>query len=530
MNDRLNDITVRIKEIQDTLSKISSQITQLRKIVFFKKASTEDREALRLMEGRSKELIDESEMLSKEMQQILGIPDEMIDVIEKERIGGDTFDTLPRKNIAYEKVAPTNIIEKELPNSIESLLRIVDTKWLNGERTKKYRLDDNFLAEPLSIIRGVRIESETLPIHRFAQTIFIAEDCLHGNSGFDFFAGALLVPQLIALGSRLSELKYVSGGLQDQLTALWKGDSDRIDSLIYELLVASSCVRAGRKTEFLLPTSQSSPDLRIHDYPFPLVVECKRQQKLTDYEFREETIMRNLFTVLYTEARKLGLRGRFHLILDIEADQMSISDIVSVALRQRLTPEPAKLLKYNWGAIAFYELPYRVEGPLTKLYSPTLLHQVFDWNFDMPEYDGIICKVERPDSIFVDYVENPVALLWTNNSPAATLKRARSAISLFAGATKQIPAGEMGIIYICYQEGARENIADDRTKYFIEEIKKWGHDTSIRIPAFFLTRLVPRPLRDGFPDLIETGFRFLSGLYGDQSLFIDFPTTVFTKN
>lgn len=530
MTDQLNEIKARMDETRDALYKLTPEITQLRKKAYGSGATAGDQEALKHLEARAKQLLDELEKLANQMQQILGIPDEVLDEIEKIRIGGDKFDTIPRKNIANEKVASTGIIEKELPKAFESLRAVVDTHWLNEERAKKYRLDDTFLSKPLSITRGIRVESETLPVHRFAQSLLIAEDYLSEEALYDFYAGALCIPQLIALGLRMKELSEVVGPVQNRIESLWRGDSTFTDSLIYELVVAASCVRAGRKTELLEPTREKSPDLRIHDYPFPMVVECKRQKALTQYELGEEIVMQHLFAELYKEANRIGIRGSFNLVLEIEFELISTADIVTAAMRQRFAAEPAKPLKYDWGSIAFDELPHRIEGPLTKLYSPTLLKHLFSWDFDLPQYDGIICKVDTPESILVDYITNPVALLWTNNSAEAIRKRARTAISLFADATRQIPSGEVGIIYLCYQEGARESIADDRTKYFIEEISKWAHKANIRIPAFFLTRLVPRPLRDGVPDLIETGVRFLSDLYGDPSLFINFPTAVFTKN
>lgn len=530
MYKRLHEIKARAEVINNALRELMLQIAAGRRKAFADGATCSDKEALMLLEERGIDFQDELAMLAKEMQHILRIPDGVVDAIEREEINAGTSDTISRKSIAHEQIKSTNKIEDELPKSLEEFRRLIDLSWLNNERSKKHRLDSSFLTAPLSIVRNIRIESEKLSVHRFAQIILTAEDFINNDEGYDFIAGALLIPQLTALGSRIDDLKAVSGPVNERLTSLWKSGSSLVESSIYELLIAASCARKGRQIEFLKPTSTKSPDMRVHDYYFPLVIECKRQKIITEYEIKEEIKMRDLFDSLYNEAMKIGLRGSFKLALNIEADQMPTSDIVAAALRQRFTPEPWKELSYEWGSIAFAELPSRIEGNLTKLYSPTLLQHVFGWDFDMPEYDGIICKVDSPDSIYVDYIKNPVGLLWTNNSINAIRKRARSSISLYADATKQIPPGEAGLIYICYQEGAREIIADERTAYFAEEVRKWGHEPSIRLPAFFLTRLVPRPLNVGMPDLIETGFRFLSELYGDQIYFKDFPSTVFTKN
>jgi hypothetical protein len=63
-----------------------------------------------------------------------------------------------------------------------------------------------------------------------------------------------------------------------------------------------------------------------------------------------------------------------------------------------------------------------------------------------------------------------------------------------------------------------------------ERLKDWEHAGNIRIPISVLSRLYPRPIGEGNPDLIESGVQVVSGLYGDASLFDDFPTTIFTRS
>ena len=79
---------------------------------------------------------------------------------------------------------------------------------------------------------------------------------------------------------------------------------------------------------------------------------------------------------------------------------------------------------------------------------------------------------------------------------------------------------------MAYQEGTRAQIADLRTENFLDRIREFSHPASIRIPIAFLTRLYPRALNHGNPDLIESGVR-LGSDYGAPSLFKDFPTRVF---
>ena len=58
-----------------------------------------------------------------------------------------------------------------------------------------------------------------------------------------------------------------------------------------------------------------------------------------------------------------------------------------------------------------------------------------------------------------------------------------------------------------------------RVEAFGERIHNFEHSAKIRIPIAVLSCLYPRPLREGQPDLIESGVRYVSSTYGDPSLF-----------
>ena len=75
---------------------------------------------------------------------------------------------------------------------------------------------------------------------------------------------------------------------------------------------------------------------------------------------------------------------------------------------------------------------------------------VFGWNSDLPEWDGIMCRVDGDGEASVDEIQKPIALVWSNASGAAVKKRAWSPLDLFGDAMGQIPPGEFGIIYLAY--------------------------------------------------------------------------------
>lgn len=133
------------------------------------------------------------------------------------------------------------------------------------------------------------------------------------------------------------------------------------------------------------------------------------------------------------------------------------------------------------------------------------------------------------DEAVIHNVRESIALVWKNVSRNALRKRTWAPTNLFGKGSLQVPAGEFGIIYVSYHEGARAEVADLRVQAFSERIQEFEHSAKIRIPIAVLSRLYPRALSEGQPDLIESGVRYVSGAYGEPKLFDLFPTTLFTS-
>jgi hypothetical protein len=489
------------------------------------------REALEVASSEAEPIQKELKRIEKEMIEISGIPEELIELIEAAQIS-DPVDRTSRASVAGNQVGPTALLDDIVPECLDRLLDLVDPEWLRSEAEKGYRLGREFLQAPLVLIRGCRAESEVRPIHRFAQTLLVAKDFVQRDSYYDMFAGALLVPQLAALGLALPYLSTIGGEVGDRLSALVRNAGDSADATVYELLVAASCARAGRDVEFLTaakkPTGEKTPDFRVHGYPFPVVVECKRRKAMLNTDLAEAERMKQLLACLRSACQHRGLWGVFEFRFSVPPEEVPIQEVVEAALRQPYARDPLEYLEYGWGKLAFRGTSSRVFVPDTPLYSPLFLQSVFGWNTDLPPHDGIACQVRATDERVVSEAREPLAVFWSNDDPNVFRRRARTAASLFKSALDQVGAGEVGIVYICYQEGDREKVADARTQYMAERLHEWAHQWTIQVPISVLTRIVPRPLGDGTPDLIETGLQYVSGVYGDPAWFQDFPTTVFT--
>jgi hypothetical protein len=525
---RIAELTAETERVHSALRRTLHELARAR-AAYFRGGKTADAHAeMERLEKQSEELGERLRLIGEELQVLGGISDEMIEALEDHSSTLDERPRLERKSLSHETMAPTAMLEDFLPKAWENVRGLVDARWLEAERNHAWRLDDNFPSGPLSLTRGLRRTSEERSIHRFAQALLVTEDFLNKHEQYDHFAGALLVPQLVALGRALEVLKDVPGNTANRIKSLWQGPSDSCDSTLFELLVGAACARKGRKVEFLVPGgSAPTPDLRCHDLVVPTVIECKRQAQLLAYERSEEDVMRKLFTSLYAIASKKGLWGVFDVRLVVEHTALDAAMVAEAAARQRLAATPGKPTEYNWGSVAYHERSPRMTGPAMRLYSPEFLKAVFGWTSDIPDFDGIVCKVEA-QSHMVESVRRPLALRWTNDSEQALQKRSWTSLSLFGDATKQIPPGQAGTIYVCYREGTREVVSDRRTSRIIEQMQDFRHEPDIRIPTCFLVRLYPRALGEGQPDLVESSVALVTRLHGSDSYVSEFPAAVFT--
>jgi hypothetical protein len=496
---------------------------------FAKSKSDDDKSTMDTAQVQSSRLLNIYGERVTALQAMLEVTDEELAEVEVER--GSGREQLPRRALTADQVVTTADVNGGLAQAIETIEQLLPAGWLDEEPVHAGRLDDLFGPDAvLSITKGLRPESERPRLHRFRQALNCARDYRDGNLSYDHFAGALHVPTLVQLATQLDHLRLVGGNVNERLKRLWAGPSVEVDATLFELLTAARCASKGRRVAFITETSEKSPDLSCED-PFPLVIECKRQDSLTPYELAEEKVMRDVFLRLRQSVLARGLAGVFELRLTVEAKALDHGDVASTLLRQRLAAHSERALTYSWGTVAFRELPSHGTLPeTTRAYSPTMLQRVFGWNMDLPEWDGLCCSIANARGGTVLDIQSPVGLLWSNSAPEALRKRTWAPTNLFAKAMAQVYPGAVGLIYVAYVEGARAEAADLRLAAYRERLQEWDHAGDIRVPISALVRLYPRPLGEGNPDLIESTVRIVSKEYGDPSLFDDFPSSIYTHN
>jgi hypothetical protein len=409
--------------------------------------SDEDRAAMDAAQAEAERLHNAYAQLVQRLQKRSCITAEELAKNEADRASG--MDQLPRSALTADKIKSTADLDALLPRALEAIERLLPAEWIDEEAPNFARLDEVFCSDGvLSITKGLRPESEKPPLHRLRQAIYTARDYLDGNLHYDHFAGAIHIPTLAQLGAELDHLNAVGGDVDSRLQKLWLGPSHAVDATFFELLTAARCAGRGRTVAFIEETKDKSPDLECED-PFPVVIECKRQDPLSKFELEEERVMRAIFLRLRHLARASGLAGRFELRLAVEAKSLNVEEVAGAAFRARLSAHANRPLAYGWGAVAFQELPRRGGLPVvTRAYSPRMLERVFGWNMELPEWDGLCCSIANARGGVVDEVQNPLALLWSNESPEALRKRTWAPTNLFGSAIGQIYGGAVGIIYV----------------------------------------------------------------------------------
>lgn len=265
----------------------------------------------------------------------------------------------------------------------------------------------------------------------------------------------------------------------------------------------------GRDVEFLVTLDKQTPDLRIHDLGFPAVVECKFQQRLSAYELREFSAMRDVFDGVRSYYGPRGVIGNLAIQFRQPPVEIGVQQIVDAAIECQAGMSPYRTLKYEWGDLSLSPLDPTITLPGdTRLYSPDFLNFVFGWDSDTTEYDGILATVRNHRAMRVARAELPFSLQWRVEHENVLDRKARSIASQLAEAHSQIPVGEGGFLYLAYEEQHRNAIADRRTEHIIQLVTNWEvRKRGIRPLRIVINRLYPRPIHEGRPDLIESAIR-----------------------
>jgi hypothetical protein len=451
-----------------------------------------------------------SEMLAahKEFKELLELAEQQLIaegyVLPSEpSIAPAQVDKLWREELERKRIPIDVYIEDALGDGLEFLISRLPKGWWKEQRQLREVAGNAHLCKSVRLLGGVSESQLTSPIHQYAHALLLAQDSLERREDYDIYSGAFLVPFIANLCLMIAPLREVRRGFE-KLDELYVAPSAETASRLYELLVAGRCAYTGRDVEFLTAdASDVSPDLRIHNVGFPAVVECKMQSRLSEHERREFTTMRQLFNAL--AMGKHRLIGTLTIVSNMRLEEVGLATLIEACLKCTEGLDPYKSMDQEWGTISLSPLEPRVElTQPTRIYSPDFLEQVFEWNFETTEYDGICADIHNNRTMIVDHADLPFCIRWRTEAANALDRKARSLASQLSEAFNQIPVGEAAFVYIAYEETHRAGIADHRTQKLLDQIARWEiRKRGINPQLVVVNRLFAGASDEGRPNLVE---------------------------
>ena len=435
-----------------------------------------------------------------------------------------------RKDLTSETVPATRAMDQMLPQAVDNLLSRVPRSWWLDQYSLVSVEQRNAVLQPLLLCGRERWPMGFPALQKFANYLVVAGDHLQKEPLLDTYTAARAIPQIYSLGLSLEILKEVEGS-DSKLNELCQAPDAEIDARIFELLVAASFARMGHDVAFIEETPQKkTPDLRLNGLPVPVVIECKRRQPLTDYERMEFSVMRDVFALLCAERKELGLIGELAITFKQEMVNLPPVGIVEAVrdLTNSVSPYAAK--ETEWGSVYLRPVAVSQEFERTRLYSPDFLARVFGTDLELDEFDGICAVADNARFPEVERAELPFLLKWTSDSATALQRKLQTIKSLWIQAAEQIPAGEMGLIYLAYEEGHRPSLADARTDAIRELASTiYFKPGPMAVPLTVVSRLYPNVVREGRPDFIESTMPLAEGEWDNFDFWTrKMPTRVFT--
>ena len=434
-----------------------------------------------------------------------------------------------RSDLTTQTVPVSGYMDQVLAEALSSLLTYVPPNWWREQERLAAEYQQDTVLQPLLLYGSERWRPEFKMLHEFGYYLSLTARYLNGEPLYDLYTAARAIPQICSLGTSIEDLKSVRGST-GKLRDLWRRPGSETDSTIFELLVAAGFVRMGHGVSFIETAFEKTPDLRLHGQGIPLVAECKRKQVLNAYEAKEFSVIREVFALLCSDRERLGLIGELVIDFKHELVRLPAAGIAQSVRELTGTPSPHAKKETEWGSIQFKPNTVSRDIIPTRLYSPQYLEEVFGIDLQMDDFDGICAVDANKRSAIANRAELPFLMKWTSNSRPAIEKKSQTVLNLWVEAANQIPTGEVGLIYVAYEEGHRPYLADARTDAIRDLVESiYFKRRAICMPMTVISRIYPNAVREGRPDLIENAIPLVDGDEDDYDYWSqNMPTLIFT--
>lgn len=226
---------------------------------YMRTRSEADRIEMDRLENIGEDLARRHVSLYERLKEASGLPEEFLEALDQPQVPFNSKNRIRREDLHTEAVKTTGLVDHHLGDAVRNVEGLLPAGWADEQAQISHQLEALFSGgECLSLIKGLRPESEASPLHRTRQMLRVAKDYLADEPAYDHFAGALLVPQLAQFGACLPCLDHVGGDIRGRLAKLTEASGASVDATIFELLVAARCAEYGRRIEFIEATHEAT--------------------------------------------------------------------------------------------------------------------------------------------------------------------------------------------------------------------------------------------------------------------------------
>src|SRR5258706_7046725 len=103
------------------------------------RSAADKAENLRL-EKVANELSDQHARLYEHLKQLSGLPEEILEAIDRPHLPDDGVDRRPRTSLVREKVETTGLVDDHIANALDTVRRIVPKGWLEEQTDVTHQL------------------------------------------------------------------------------------------------------------------------------------------------------------------------------------------------------------------------------------------------------------------------------------------------------------------------------------------------------------------------------------------------------
>jgi hypothetical protein len=367
-------------------------------------------------------------------------------------------------------------IETALQENLERLLDLFPPSWIERQLVKAMAVMRRRTQAPPFLIG--QLSADPVIEDRFGYGLALAVAMLAESPHFDIYEAPSLVPQITMLCVMLPALGKVEGGIA-KLLELRRAPGREVDSRIYELLVAAGAADMGRQVSFIpVQSGSKTPDLRVHDMHFPVVIECKLQSRQSEVENQSVALMRPIHGWFETERQKgKPILGELRLSFTSRVGSLDATVICEDLLKLWSGLNPFQRGDYAWGSAEWLPLPVETTLSTTlRVFCPAYLEELMPGATETgSEWDGLFFLVNGQIGPTADSIKMPLCVRWRLEHPDDMSAVARNVVRHLREAIEQIPHGEAGIIYIGYMDTLRAALAFQRTQGIIDALPAFGH-------------------------------------------------------